>query len=176
MVDESYIRKTTLSYISRYNKTKEGVREYLFRKIPEAKDNQEISNLISKTLNDYENNGYIDDTRYATFKISSKIKAGKSVRFIKNYLIEKKVNSNAIESAFKSIANGANVDILDKIAIIRLCKAKKIASFAKNSDPKDFNKLMQRAFSYSSVEYVLNTNQEILNRDLIEFEKETLIL
>ncbi len=174
-IDE--IEKITLKYISKYNKTKHGVKVYLLQKIEDAKNDPEIESNINKVLDKFENKGYINDLTYASFKIAGRIRAGKSLRYIKNYLYEKYVNKETIDLAFKEILDGQSEQDLEKIAIIKLCTSKKLGPWNKNKEQasKDFNKLMQRGFLYSNIEFVTNNDIKTLEKELINLEKHLMI-
>ncbi len=171
------IEKITLKYISRYNKTKHGIKLYLLQKIEDAKNNQEIENNIDKVLDRFETKGYINDLTYATFKIAGRIRAGKSLRYIKNYLYEKHVNKETIERAFKELLDGQSEQDLEKMAIIKLCASKKLGPWNKNKEQasKDFNKLMQRGFLYSNIEFVINNDAKTLEKILNDLQNTLMV-
>ncbi len=100
MSDSNQLFKYAVDYLSKYSSSKKNLERVLKNKIfklkIDKKDKYKLYNSISEILDKLEKNKFIDDKIFASAKIRIFISIGKSKIYIKNYLLQKGVNSNVI--------------------------------------------------------------------------------
>ena len=161
------IRNLSFSYLEKYSASKQQLRTYLLKKYFKSPgsfiDKKELLNLIDFVILDLEKNKLISDKFYSDAKSRSFVKRGYSLRKIRNYLIQKGIESNYIqESISKIISNNSEQDFF---SAIKLCKKRRIGPNREEGNrsifyKKDISILARSGFSYEISKKVLEIPKE----------------
>ena len=101
------LRKFSLSYLEKYNPSKQQLRTYLLKKYFNSpgsfKNKSELLKLIDLVIGDLEKNKFISDEFYAESKSRGFVKRGYSINKIRNYLLGKGIDKKYITGTISKI-------------------------------------------------------------------------
>ncbi len=161
------LKNIALFYLKRFETTRYGLRSVLKRRVDAyAYQNKEFDKMqaydwIEKLLDDFVRMKYIDDARFAEFKVRDYLAAGKSPRYIIGKCKEKGVE----EAIVLRLLSEREYDPYD--AAMRLAKKKKIGPFEadkvkrKERRSKDLAVLVRAGFDYDIAVKVLESDEEV---------------
>ena len=155
------LKKYAVQYLSKYDSTKKNLERVLrnkIRRINNANKDEKVFlfKLIFKIIEELESKQIINDEKYADTKILYFSSQGKSKNFIKNYLLQKGIEKNIINSTLKDFElNNPDWEFKSAKIFIR----KKILGFndEKNKE-KNLAKMSRAGFDY-------NTSKKMLGLD-----------
>ena len=156
MYKKSYLLKYAVDYLSKYNSSKKNLIRAIKSKIiriskSESEKNESIS-YISYIIEELEKNNLVNDENFTQNKILSLAEKGKSKIFIFNYLINKGVDKEVIESKLDEFNNIENNWEKNSALIF----AKKNKLFDKNKDiQKKLGKMSRAGYSYELSKEIL---------------------
>ena len=161
------MRNFAFAYVDKYAPSKQQLKTYLLKKylkssVPNVKK-QDINNLIDIVLLDLEKNKFINDKFYSDSKAKSMINRGNSINKIRNYLINKGVNSDYIKDTVNKIYE-KNSD-QDFFSALKLCKKKRIGP-ARTEDnrplfyKKDISLLARNGFDFQTSKKVMDIERD----------------
>ena len=164
-IDE--IRKFSFSYLQKYSPSKQQLRTYLLKKYfksPASFTNKtELLNLIDFVISDLEKNHMISDKFYSDSKARNFIKRGYSLSKIRNYLINKGIKKDYINSTISKIES--NNSEQDFFSAIKLCKKKRIGPCRDENNrmlfyKKDISILARSGFDYETSKKVMDLQKK----------------
>jgi len=157
MTDTSQILKYAIHYLSKFNSSKNNLERILRNKIKrmkiEKKDKFFLHKSIPEIILKLEKNKLIDDINYASSKIRFFISNGKSRIFIKNYLLQKGIDSTIISKLLEK-NDQENLDW--EIESARIFVRKKIFSKKIKDKEKNFSKMSRAGFNYGVSKKILD--------------------
>ena len=108
-MDEKRLLKYAIDYLSRYDSSKQNLINVLKRKVFRLKisgiEKAKLNNNLEKIVFKIQKYDLINDERYSLSKISNLSQAGKSKRYIYDYLIKKGVDKLNIQEKIKAFEN-----------------------------------------------------------------------
>ena len=157
MSDKLKLMKYSIDYLSKFSSSKKNLERVIKNKIIrmklDSKDKYFLYNFIPEIINKLENNKLIDDKNYAYSKISFLAKQGKSLFFIKNYLIQKGIEKIIFLNAIEEYeARNPSWEINSAMNFVR--KKKLIKS--NDNFQKNLSKMSRAGFSYEISTKILN--------------------
>ena len=164
-VDE--MRNFAFAYIDKYAPSKQQLKTYLLKKYMKlsASDvrKNDVNRLIDLVLSDLEKNKFINDKFYSESKAKSMVQRGNSINKIRNYLINKGINSEFIKETVNKIKDG-NSD-QDFYSALKICKKKKIGpARADDNRPlfykKDISLLARNGFDFETSKKVMDIEKD----------------
>ena len=164
-VDE--MRNFAFAYIDKYAPSKQQLKTYLLKKYMKlsASDvrKNDVNRLIDLVLSDLEKNKFINDKFYSESKAKSMVQRGNSINKIRNYLINKGINSEFIKETVNKIKDG-NSD-QDFYSALKICKKKKIGpARADDNRPlfykKDISLLARNGFDFETSKKVMDIDKD----------------
>ena len=106
MEHSTLLKKYAIQYLSKYDSTKKNLERVLrnkIRRINNANKDEKffLFKLIFKIIEELESKQILNDARYTDKKIIYFSSQGKSKQFIKNYLLQKGIEKNLINSTLE---------------------------------------------------------------------------
>ena len=158
-MDEKKLIKYAVDYLSKYDSSKSNLIEILKRKIFRLNlsgiEKSRLINLINVIILKLENNNLINDKRYSFSRISSLSRAGKSKKFIFNYLMKKGVDKYDIQNNLKNFQE-SNLEW--ELESAKLFAKKKKLYESSDSYEKKLAKMARAGFSYEIAKKILEEN------------------
>ena len=161
------MRNFAFAYVEKYAPSKQQLKTYLLKKylktsVPNVKK-QDVTDLIDIVLSDLEKNKFINDKFYSQSKAKSMIQRGSSINKIRNYLINKGINSEYIKETVNKIQDD-NSD-QDFFSAIKLCKKKRIGPAREEDNrylfyKKDISLLARNGFDFETSKKVMEVEKE----------------
>ncbi len=156
-MDEKRLLKFAVQYLSKYDSSKKNLSDVLKRKIFRLNINglqkNQLINSLGNILLKLEKNKLIDDNKYSVSKILSLSSAGRSKKYIYNYLIKKGINKIAIQDNLKTFQeNNHNWELISA----KLFARKKRLLESNDSYEKKLSKMARAGFSYDICKKVLS--------------------
>lgn len=161
-ITKKRLKNIALYYLKRFESSAENLRSVLKRRVdkyayrtPEF-DKKEAYEWIDELIEEFERLNYVDDERYANFKVKAYLNSGKSARYIQGKLKQKGID----EEMIAGLLDEQDYNPFDMA--LKLAKKKKIGPFRKNEElqaenkQKDMMKLVQAGFNYETVMEVLD--------------------
>ena len=152
------LKKYAIQYLSKYDSTKKNLERVLrnkIRRINNANKDEKLIlfKLIFKIIEELESKQIINDERYTDTKILYFSSQGKSKNFIKNYLLQKGIEKNLINSTLKDFElNNPDWEFESAKIFVR----KKILNFNdKKNKEKNLGKMSRAGFNYSISKKIL---------------------
>lgn len=161
-ITKERLKNIGLYYMQRFESSVQNLREVLTRRIDKYAfenkdyDKKEAYVWVEELLTEFQHLGYINDERYADFKVRDYLSAGKSARYIKTKLKQKGIKENTLDMLIES----QNYD--GKAAALKYAQKKHIGPYRlndeerKNFKQKDMASLLRAGFDYDDVCDVLN--------------------
>lgn len=155
------LRNIALYYLDRFESSEENLRKVLYRRIDKyAFVNKEYNSKpayqwAEEIIQECLAQNYVNDARFADFKINDYLRAGKSRRYIEQKLKQKGVDETIISQFFENSAYSE----LD--TALQFAKKKKIGRFREDDDmrkvnrQKDLATLVRAGFDYDTAKIVL---------------------
>ena len=146
------IKKYAISYLSKYDSTKNNLEKVLKNKIiklnyMEKNEKNILYNSVSKIINELEKKNIINDERYAASKIEYYMDLGKSEIYIIQNLLKKGVSKKIVDTLLDSYEEN-NPDWKINSAIKFVYK-KKLGKYSKvKNKEKDLAKMARAGFNY----------------------------
>ena len=156
------LRKFSLSYLEKYNPSKQQLRTYLLKKYFNSpgsfKNKSELLKLIDLVIGDLEKNKFISDEFYAESKSRGFVKRGYSINKIRNYLLGKGIDEKYITGTISKIKI-RNFD-QDFFSAIKTCKRKRIGPSREENNrtlfyKKDISILARAGFDFETSKRVM---------------------
>ena len=155
-MDEKKLLKYAIDYLSKYDSSKKNLINVLKRKIFRLKitnfEKRKLIDMIDSIITKLEINKFIDDNRYSSTKILSLSNAGKSKKFIFNYLIYKGIDKLQINENL-SFMDQDNIDWELESAKVFVRKKKLLEK--NESYEKNLAKMARAGFSYDICKKIL---------------------
>ena len=156
-MDEKRLLKFAVQYLSKYDSSKKNLSDVLKRKIFRLNINglqkNQLINSLGNILLKLEKNKLIDDNKYSVSKILSLSSAGRSKKYIYNYLIKKGINKIAIQDNLKTFQeNNHNWELISA----KLFARKKRLLESNDSYEKKLSRMARAGFSYDICKKVLS--------------------
>lgn len=156
-ITKQRLTNIALYYLQRFDSSVENLRQVLQRRVSDyAYHNPEFDKAAAQTwiaeiLADFERVGYLNDERYAEFKVKNYLAAGKPARYIKLKLAEKGIAGDLAEKLL------AAEEYDPETMALNLARRKKIGPFrAGGTDcrreyrQKDLAALVRAGFDYDT--------------------------
>ncbi len=165
-ITKQRLKNIALYYLERYEASTKSLSDVLKRRVDkyafENKDWQEKSDAyqwIQEVVDELKGYNYVDDERFAKMKVSAYLRAGKSLRYIKEKLALKGIKENIIEE----LATELEYNPYDNA--LKIATKKKLGTFKENytqeSLQKDFAKMMRYGFDYQTIKDVFNNQKDL---------------
>ena len=155
-MNEKQLLKYAIDYLSKYDSSKKNLLDVLKIKIFRLKvigiEKNKLLNTIEKIILNLEEKNLLDDKRYSLTKISSLSRAGRSQKYIFNYLIKKGINIIQIKDSFEIFKESNNNWELNSAKIF--AKKKKLID-SNDSYEKKLAKMARAGFSYDMCKKIL---------------------
>jgi len=154
------LKKYAVSYLSKYNTSKNNLDRILHNKVRnmnlEKKNKFILHDSIASIIDELEINKLIDDKKYAQSKIYNLSLQGKSKILIKSYLIQKGIEKNLIEKIFKNFElQNPNWEVESAKIFVR---KKRLGVKHSNNLEKDLAKMANAGFNYKIIKEILEIN------------------
>ena len=165
IIDE--VRKTTCSYLEKYNPSKQQLRIYLLKKFLKnykyMREKTELLHLIDVTIEDFESKKFLNDKFYSDSKTRTYFKRGYSLNKIRYSLIKKGIDKKYIQGSISKIKNEESDP--DFFSAIKMCKRKRIGPMREEGNrplfyKKDIGILARAGFSYEISKKILDISKE----------------
>ena len=155
-MDEKKLLKYAIDYLSKYDSSKNNLllilRRKIFRLNISGLEKSKLINQLQKIILKLEKNKLIDDSRYASSKILSLSRMGKSKKFIFNYLLKKGINKDEIQDNFKLfLEDNDNWEFISA----KLFVQKKNLLESKDTYEKKLAKMARAGFNYDICKKIL---------------------
>ena len=151
------LKKYAISYLSKYNTSKNNLDRILHNKVRkmnlEKKDKFILYSSIASIMADLEINKLIDDKNFAQSKIHSLSLRGKSKISIISYLMQKGIEKNMVEKTFKNFEL-KNPNWESESAKI-FARKKRLGVKNSNNLEKDLAKMARAGFNYKIIKEIL---------------------
>ena len=148
-MDDKKLLKYAVYYLSKYDSSKKNLVNVLKRKIIKINlsniEKNKLFGVLEEIILKLEKNDLINDNRYAQSKILSFSNAGKSEKYIFNYLINKGINKSILQNILLDFKNNNDEWELDSAKIF--ARKKRILE-SNDSYNKKLAKLARAGFSY----------------------------
>ena len=155
------LKKHAISYLSKYNTSKNNLDRILHNKVRkmnlEKKDKYILYSSITSIIDELEINKLIDDKNFAQSKIHSLSFQGKSKIFLKNYLMQKGIEKKLIKKTFENFEL-KNPNWETESAKI-IARKKRLGKKYSNNIEKDLAKMTRAGFDYQTSLKVLEYNK-----------------
>ena len=155
------LKKYAIKYLSKYDSTKKNLERVLrnkIRRINYANKDEKIFlfKLIFIIIDELESKQILNDARYTNKKIIYFSSQGKSKRFIQNYLLQKGIEKNLINSALEDFElNNPDWEFKSAKIFVR----KKISGLNdKKNKEKNLAKMSRAGFNYNISKKMLGLN------------------
>lgn len=139
---KEYLRKKAIAYLQKYVTSESLFLDYLLRKTKDRTKSDASAEIISycqSLIDDCKELGLINDQQFTEQKINSLRRKGKSSKYIRQYLLSKRIDMELIQDMIKE------EDELDALKLF--VKKKKLNP----SDQKDLQKIARAGFSYQLI-------------------------
>lgn len=156
------LKNVALYYLERFESSENNLADVLKRRVDkyvfENKDYnpEEAYGWIREIVAECSKNNYVNDERFATFKISSYLNAGKSKRYIEQKLKQKGIDASVISKIFEETEYSEYDTAMD------FTRKKKIGAFRKDEESrianrqKDLATLVRAGFNFDVAKDVLD--------------------
>lgn len=160
------LRNIAFYYLERFESSESNLRSVLRRRIDKYKFFDKTYNpeqayaWVEEIIEECLKNNFINDKRFANFKIENYLNSGKSKRYIEQKLKQKGIDENIISSLFD------NVDYSEFDTALNFACKKKIACYRKDEEErlsyrqKDLATLVRAGFDYDVAKEVLDYHQD----------------
>lgn len=165
-ITKQRLKNIALYYLERFETSVDNLKTVLKRRVDKYVfenpdfDKNEAYGWIDELVKDFEGYGYVDDERFAGFKIKSYINSGKSARYIQGKMKQKGISENIIENILES------QEYDSKEALLKFAKKKRLGPFnnkeeyTREDKKKDMQKMIAAGFNYEDVMEVLDVEIE----------------
>ena len=155
------LQNIALYYLERFDSSSANLYQVLKRRIYNYKRTDEGFNIseaevwINDIIEKFEKLGYLNDTRYAEFKVQNYINAGKPERYIRQKLQAKGIDEQVLDSIFQ--AQDFNEEEMAKKFVAK----KKIGPYRKDETKrkecwqKDVSAVIRAGFSYEIAKKII---------------------
>ena len=153
------LKKYSLTYLSKYDSTKKNLERILKNKVMrmknlETSEKNYLYKIIKQIIENLESNKIINDEYFASTKIISLFRLGKSEAFIKKTLLQKRVDKKIINTTLGDFEKN-NPDWKFESAE-KFARKKRLGKFGDlNNKQKDLAKMSRAGFEYHIVLKVL---------------------
>jgi len=157
------LRNIALYYLERFESSEENLRKVLYRRIDKyvfinKEYNPKQAYLwADEVVKECLEQNFVNDERFADFKINDYLRAGKSKRYIEQKLKQKGIDDAIISHFFE------NSSYSELNTALQFAKKKKIGCFRENDDDKKANRqkdlatLVRAGFDYDVAKAVLES-------------------
>ncbi|MFV0625833.1 MAG: regulatory protein RecX [Alphaproteobacteria bacterium] len=165
-ITQKRLLNVALYYLKRFETSTENLKSVLKKRIDKYAfqnpdyDKSEAYNWVEEIVLDCEKKGYVNDERFAGFRVGAYVNAGKSARYIKGKLREKGIDEETIEELLEE----KEYSPFD--AALKFAKKKRIGPYRQSEEDraenkqKDMQKLAMAGFDYDVVSEVLDFELE----------------
>ncbi|MFI3240965.1 MAG: regulatory protein RecX [Alphaproteobacteria bacterium] len=164
-ITKTRLKNIALYYLQRYEASTKSLSDVLKRRVDkyafENKDWQEKNDAykwILEVVEELEGYKYVDDDRFAKIKVESYLRAGKSLRYIKEKLSLKGIKEDVINQLAEELEYSAYDNAL------KIAQKKKLGTYKENYTQetlqKDFAKMMRYGFDYETIKNVFKNIEE----------------
>ena len=160
------LRNIALYYLERFESSESNLRTVLRRRIDKyaffdkAYRPEQAYQWADEIIEECLKKNFVNDSRFAEFKIENYLNAGKSKRYIEQKLKQKGVEDKVIEDIF------ATTDYSEYDTALNFARKKKIACFRTDEESRSANRqkdlaaLVRAGFDYDVAKEVLDTTVE----------------
>ena len=156
MADTEKLLKYAIDYLSKYNSSKKNLENILKKRIMrmklEKKYKYNLYNSIPLILEKLEKNNFINDIDYTNSKIRFFVSVGKSRIYIKNYLLQKGIDSIVIK---KSLEENDEKNSDWEIDSAKIFARKKNLKNNIHNNEKNLAKMARAGFNYQISKKIL---------------------
>lgn len=157
------LQNIALYYLERFDSSVSNLRQVLKKRVwdyarqtPDF-DVNEAQNWIDEIVRRCEELGYINDNRYAEFKVDNYLAAGKPERYIRQKMQQKGIDEAIIDSVLQ------NKDFDEEEMAMRFAAKKKIGPYQEDEEKriqcrqKDLAALVRAGFGYEIAKKIIGT-------------------
>ena len=156
MTDTEKLLRYAIDYLSKYNSSKKNLENILKKRIMrmklEKKYKYNLYNSIPLILEKLEKNNFINDIDYTNSKIRFFVSVGKSRIYIKNYLLQKGIDSIVIK---KSLEENDEKNSDWEIDSAKIFARKKNLKNNIHNNEKNLAKMARAGFNYQISKKIL---------------------
>ncbi len=156
MTDTEKLLRYAIDYLSKYNSSKKNLENILKKRIMrmklEKKYKYNLFNSIPLILEKLEKNNFINDIDYTNSKIRFFVSVGKSRIYIKNYLLQKGIDSIVIK---KSLEENDEKNSDWEIDSAKIFARKKNLKNNIHNNEKNLAKMARAGFNYQISKKIL---------------------
>ena len=157
------LRNIALYYLERFESSEENLRKVLYRRVEKyAFINKEYNpkpayQWADEVVKECLEQNFVNDKRFADFKINNYLSAGKSKRYIEQKLKQKGIDEHIVSQFFE------NSSYSELETALQFAKKKKIGRFREDEEKrkanrqKDLNTLVRAGFDYDVAKTVLES-------------------
>lgn len=159
------LRNIALYYLERFESSEENLRAVLRRRIDKYAffdknyNPSEAYQWADEVVEECSKQNFVNDERFAGFKISSYLNAGKPRRYIEQKLKQKGINEQTISHLFD------NTDYSELETALNFARKKKIGRFRPDEESrianrqKDLGTLVRAGFDFEIAKEILNIDE-----------------
>jgi len=160
------LRNIALYYLERFESSEENLRTVLRRRIDKYAffdkeyHPEQAYQWVEEVIDECVKHNFVNDERFAGFKINSYLSAGKPKRYIEQKLKQKGIDENIISRLFE------NTEYSELDTALNFAKKKKIGRFREDEEKrianrqKDLGTLVRAGFDYDVAKEVLDSNED----------------
>ncbi len=173
-VTQDSLRNAALHYLERYASSAANLRAVLHRRVRRAArfhdtDEAAAEEWIDSLVADFEATGLLNDATYAEGRIRSMHRQGRSVRTMRQALMQKGVNAAVIDAGLAQLSEDAPAP--DRVAAIRLARKRRLGPFRPTdrdaNRERDLAALARAGFDYETARDIVNaTDSDALEDEL----------
>ncbi len=155
ILNKDNLKKYALNYLNRYASSKKNLVIILSRKIKKQYPlNTNFKSIISKIINDLENDNIINDLKFASSIAYNDMRIGKSKKFIKYHLIRKGIKNDDIIKVLQNLED--EFPEFEMESAIKFAKKKKLGKYGNSENiKKDLSKMIRAGFNYEIIKKIL---------------------
>lgn len=159
---KSRLRNIALYYLERFESSEDSLRQVLHRRIEKYSfankeyDPEQAYLWVEEIIDECLKQNFVDDRRFAEFKINSYLRAGKSRRYIEQKLKQKGIDEKIIADIFEQSSYS------EQETALNFARKKKIGCFRKDKEAraanrqKDLASLIRAGFDYDIAKDLLD--------------------
>ena len=161
-MSKNRLKNIALHYLERFDSSADNLRQVLKRRLvnyARQTDDFDLSaaeTWIEEIITDFERLGYVNDLRFAEFKIDDYLNAGKPERYIRQKMMQKGIDENTVDGILQ------NREFDEEAMAARFARKKKIGPWRSDEESRRINRqkdlatIVRAGFNYDTAQKIIN--------------------
>ncbi len=173
-LDKNATYAAAVRYLQRFNSSTEQLRAMLLRRVFRAQQHEnpvmssDAVTVIEDVLKTLTQEGFLNDHRYASHKVSSLRQAGRSTRYIKAKMMEKGISETMTQAVLEDFQQESETSLndADYEAACRFAKKKRLGLYCLDPEKRALHRqkhmatLARQGFSYEIAKRALEQREK----------------